>query len=155
MALSLGADVPACVYSRPLRMRGIGDWIELLSDVPPLAGVILNPGIAVSTGGVFSAFDALDPPALTESAPQLTRLLTWLENEPNDLEPVATRLAPVIGRALEMLAVTGQPRLVRMSGSGASCFALYDDLDVAQQASSMLCAALPDWTIQPVMLGEG
>ena len=155
LALSLGADVPACVYSRPLRMRGIGDWIELLGDVPPLAGVILNPGVAVSTGEVFGAFDADDPPALAESAPQLTRLLAWLDDEPNDLEPVAIGLAPVIGRALEMLAAAGQPRLVRMSGSGASCFALYDDLDAAQQASAMLGAALPDWTIQPVMLGEG
>tara|TARA_R110000868_G_scaffold158190_4_gene386154 strand:- start:8036 stop:8908 length:873 start_codon:yes stop_codon:yes gene_type:complete len=155
LALTLGADVPACVYSRPLRMRGIGEWIELLGDFPAVAGVILNPGVAVSTGDVFRAYDAALPPTLTESAPQLTTLLDWLRDEPNDLEPVAIGQAPVIGRALEMLAATGAPRLVRMSGSGASCFALYDTPDAAQQASTMLRAALPDWTIQPVMLGEG
>lgn len=155
LALNLGADVPACVYSHPLRMRGIGDWIELIGDFPPLAGVIVNPGIAVSTADVFDAFDTANPAPLSESAPDIPALMSWLCGEPNDLEAPAIALAPQIGRSLELLAATGKPRLVRMSGSGATCFALYDNADEAMQAAGMLSAALPDWTVVPVTLGEG
>ncbi|MGK0266977.1 MAG: 4-diphosphocytidyl-2-C-methyl-D-erythritol kinase [Maricaulis sp.] len=155
LALTLGADVPACLYSRPLRMRGIGEWIELLGDVPPLFAVILNAGIPVSTAAVFKRFDAGEPGRLTESAPDLDALPAWLDAEPNDLQSAAISVAPGIARSLELLAATGRPNLVRMSGSGASCFSLYNGLDEAMQAAVMLRAALPDWVIVPVRLGEG
>lgn len=155
LALGLGADVPACIYSRPLRMRGIGEWIELLGDVPPLFAVIVNAGIPVSTADVFKAFDGGDPAALSESAPALQALSDWLAAEPNDLQAAAVGAVPQIARTLELLAATGRPSLVRMSGSGASCFGLYNSLDDAQQAAVMLRAALPDWLIMPVQLGEG
>ena len=155
LALTLGADVPACLYSRPLRMRGIGEWIELLGELPPLFAVIVNAGIPVSTADVFKAFDATDPASLVESAPDLGALPAWLADEPNDLQTPAISVAPDIARTLELLAATGKPSLVRMSGSGASCFGLYNSLDEAMQAASMLRAALPDWTIMPVQLGEG
>lgn len=155
LALTLGADVPACLYSRPLRMRGIGEWIELLGDMPPLFAVIANAGIPVSTADVFKAFDAGEPGPLSESAPDLDALPAWLATEPNDLQSPAISVAPDIARTLELLAATGRPSLVRMSGSGASCFGLYNSLDEAKQAAGMLRAALPDWTIMPVCLGEG
>ncbi len=155
LALTLGADVPACLYSRPLRMRGMGDWIELLGDMPPLFAVIANAGIAVSTAEVFKAFDAGECAPLTESTPDMDALPGWLAAEPNDLQPAAISVAPDIARTLELLAATGRPSLVRMSGSGASCFGLYSSLDEAMAAATMLRAALPDWTIVPVRLGEG
>tara|TARA_R110002051_G_scaffold114257_8_gene187022 strand:+ start:67779 stop:68651 length:873 start_codon:yes stop_codon:yes gene_type:complete len=155
LALNLGADVPACIYSRPLRMRGIGEWIELLDGLPPLFAVIINAGIPVSTAAVFQAFDKGNPAALIESAPALEALSDWLAAEPNDLQAAAIGAVPQIARTLELLAATGRPSLVRMSGSGASCFGLYNSLDEAQQAAVMLRAALPDWMIMPVQLGEG
>ncbi|WP_417482818.1 4-(cytidine 5'-diphospho)-2-C-methyl-D-erythritol kinase [Maricaulis sp.] len=155
LACDLGADIPACLYSRPLRMRGIGDWIELLGEFAPLFGVIVNAGIPVSTAEVFRRFDAGAPAKLTESAPDLQNLPAWLAAEPNDLEPAALSVAPEIARTLEVLAAAGQPGLVRMSGSGASCFALYTSLDASRQAAAMLAAALPDWTVVPVQLGAG
>tara|TARA_R110002095_G_scaffold66377_1_gene56310 strand:- start:432 stop:1304 length:873 start_codon:yes stop_codon:yes gene_type:complete len=155
LALTLGADVPACLYSRPLRMRGIGDWIEVLGDMPPLYGVIANGGVPVATADVFKAFDKGGPALLSESTPDLAALPAWLADEPNDLQSAAIAVAPDIARTLEVLAATGRPSLVRMSGSGASCFSLYNSLDEAQQAAAMLNAALPDWTIVPVRLGEG
>jgi 4-diphosphocytidyl-2-C-methyl-D-erythritol kinase len=155
LALTLGADVPACLYSRPLRMRGIGDWIEVLGDMPPLFAVIANGGVPVATADVFKAFDKGGPALLTESMPDLTALPVWLADEPNDLQSAAIAVAPDIARTLEVLAATGRPSLVRMSGSGASCFSLYNSLDEAEQAATMLRAALPDWTIVPARLGEG
>ncbi|SDM23750.1 4-(cytidine 5'-diphospho)-2-C-methyl-D-erythritol kinase [Maricaulis salignorans] len=155
LALELGADVPACLYSRPLRMRGIGEWIEMLGDVPPLFAVIVNAGIPVSTADVFKAFDAGDPQPLIESAPDLDALPDWLAGEPNDLQSAAISVAPDIARTLELIAATGRPSLVRMSGSGASCFGLYNSLYEAMQAAGLLRAALPDWTIVPARLGEG
>ncbi|WP_417484813.1 4-(cytidine 5'-diphospho)-2-C-methyl-D-erythritol kinase [Maricaulis salignorans] len=155
LALELGADVPACLYSQPLRMRGIGEWIEMLGDVPPLFAVIVNAGIPVSTADVFKAFDAGDPQPLIESAPDLDALPDWLAGEPNDLQSAAISVAPDIARTLELIAATGRPSLVRMSGSGASCFGLYNSLDEAMQAAGLLRAALPDWTIVPARLGEG
>lgn len=155
LALSLGADVPACLYSRPLRMRGIGEWIELLDEVPPLFAVIANAGFPVSTADVFRTFDSGNPGPLTESSPALNAFSAWLAAEPNDLQSPAISTAPAIARTLELLAATGMPSLVRMSGSGASCFGLYNSLDEAMQAAGLLRAALPDWTIVPVRLGEG
>lgn len=155
LALGLGADVPACLYSQPLRMRGIGEWIELLGDVPQLFAVIVNAGIPVSTADVFRQFDAGDPPPLIQSTPDLDALPSWLSAEPNDLQSAAIAVAPDIARTLELIAATGMPRLVRMSGSGASCFGLYPDMDEAMQAAGLLRAALPDWTIVPAQLGEG
>ena len=155
LALKLGADVPACLYSRPLRMRGIGEWIEMLGDVPPLFAVIVNAGIPVSTADVFKAFDAGHPQPLMESEPALETLPDWLSGQPNDLQSAAISVAPDIARTLELIAATGEPSLVRMSGSGASCFGLYNSLGEARQAAGWLRAALPDWTIVPVRLGEG
>lgn len=153
LACDLGADIPACLYSRPLRMRGIGEWIELLGEFAPLFGVVVNAGTPVSTAAVFRCFDAGGPAALTESAPDLQNLSAWLADEPNDLEAAALSIAPEIARTLEVLAAAGQPGLVRMSGSGASCFALYNSRDESRQAATMLAAALPDWTVVPVTLG--
>ncbi|WP_417498278.1 4-(cytidine 5'-diphospho)-2-C-methyl-D-erythritol kinase [Maricaulis sp.] len=155
LASDLGADIPACLYSQPLRMRGIGEWIELLGEFTPLFGVIVNAGTPVSTADVFRRFDAAGPAKLTESAPDLQRLPAWLAVEPNDLEAAALSVAPEIARTLDVLAAAGQPGLVRMSGSGASCFALYDSRDASRQAAAMLAAALPDWTVVPVQLGAG
>lgn len=129
LALKLGADVPACVYSRPLRMRGIGEWIELLPSFPAFDGVIINPGQPVSTGAVFQEFDATDPAELREAAPRGPDVLAWLSREPNDLERPAQRVERSVGKALKWLKAQPGVELARMSGSGASCFAICSDED--------------------------
>lgn len=135
LGLDLGADVPACLYSRPLRMRGIGEWIEMVDIGPDLPAVIVNPGVSVPTGPVFTAFDSRDPKPLAEGRWFTGDLAGWLAEETNDLEAVAIGREGVIGDTLEWLHACDGAWLSRMTGSGASCFALFDTLDQAQAAA--------------------
>jgi len=135
LALTLGADVPACIYSRPLRMRGIGEWIEVLDGFPAYHAVIINPGVPVSTADVFKHFDAGESGKLIPADPRGDDTLAWMRQEPNDLEAPARLIAPQIGEALDWLAAQKGALLTRMSGSGASCFALFEDKVAAFRAA--------------------
>lgn len=149
LALDLGADVPACVYSRPLRMRGIGEWIELADGVPDVPAVIVNPGVSVPTGPVFAAFDAGDPAPLTEGSWLEGDLVDWLLGQTNDLETSAIAREGAIGDTLDWLHARPGALLARMSGSGASCFALFETMGQARAAA----AAYPAFA-QAVTLGR-
>ncbi len=135
IGLSIGADVPACVYSRPLRMRGIGEWIELIDNFPAFNAVLINPGVKVSTGKVFEAFDETQPAELKEAKGRGPNVLDWLSREPNSLERPAMRVQPKIKKALQWLDRQDGVDLVRMSGSGASCFAIFEAEADAEQAA--------------------
>lgn len=135
IAIDLGADVPACIYSRPLRMRGIGEQIDLIERFPAFAAIIINPGVALSTGEVFGAFDETDPPVLREAKGRTPQMLDWLAREPNNLERPAMRIEPKIKRALQWLDQQKGVELARMSGSGASCFAIFDHGENAELAA--------------------
>ena len=135
IGLSIGADVPACVYSRPLRMRGIGEWIELIDNFPAFNAVLINPGVKVSTGKVFEAFDETQPAELKEAKGRGPNVLDWLSREPNSLERPAMRVQPKIKKALQWLDRQDGVALVRMSGSGASCFAIFEDDADAEKAA--------------------
>ena len=135
IGLSIGADVPACVYSRPLRMRGIGEWIELIDNFPAFNAVLINPGVKVSTGKVFEAFDETQPAELKEAKGRGPNVLDWLSREPNSLERPAMRVQPKIKKALQWLDRQDGVDLVRMSGSGASCFAIFEDDADAEKAA--------------------
>lgn len=136
LALDLGSDVPACLYSTPLRMRGIGEWIELVEIGPGLPAVIANPGVAVPTGPVFTAFDGRDPRPLAEGRWFEGDLAGWLAGESNDLEPVAIAREGAIGDTLEWLHAQDGAWLARMTGSGASCFALFGTMAEAEAAAA-------------------
>lgn len=137
IGLSIGADVPACVYSRPLRMRGIGEWIELIDNFPAFNAVLVNPGVKVSTGKVFEAFDETEPAELKEAKGRGPNVLDWLSREPNSLERPAMKIQPKIKKALNWLDRQDGVELVRMSGSGASCFAIFeDDVDAEKAADA-------------------
>ncbi|PWE17621.1 4-(cytidine 5'-diphospho)-2-C-methyl-D-erythritol kinase [Marinicauda salina] len=158
IASVVGADAPACVYSRPLRMTGIGDRIAPLAAWPTLDAVLLHPGEAVSTARVFAAFDEDAPEPLagearTPAAGDFETALAVIEQSANDLEPAAKRLAPVIGDALDALSTQTGARLARMSGSGATCFALFADADAARAAASALDGAQAGWRARAVRLG--
>ncbi len=127
IGLSLGADVPMCLAAKPLVARGIGDELLMVPDFSALGLVLVNPGTPVSTADVFAALSRRD----NEPLPPLPRsidfhsLRNWLEVTRNDLEPAALSLQPAIGRALSWLNKAGSG-FSRMSGSGATCFGLFE-----------------------------
>ncbi len=119
IAQTLGADVPACVVSQILLATGRGDllsqWLPALTGTPVL---LVNPRVAVPTGPVFAGWDGIDHGGIDDAAP--------LANLRNDMTAAALRIAPVIADVLAALTALPGATLVRMSGSGATCLALFD-----------------------------
>lgn len=150
IALELGADVPVCLDAAPAFMTGIGERVARLPALPDFVLLLVNPGVAVPTGKVFARLDAA---ALTEgrgeapppSFATLDELLQWLAGHPNDLEAPAMEIAPAIGMVLRKLNTLPGALLARMSGSGATCFAIFSDRNDAQDALSILSADYPGW----------
>ena len=142
IALGLGADVPMCLASRPLIARGIGEAITPLA-LPPLAMVLANPLVGVSTPAVFKALASTDNPplALEGASADWPAAIAGLRN---DLEPPARRLCPQIAEISGSLAAAGAS-VVRMSGSGATCFGLYPSQEAAEAAAAALLRRHPRW----------
>lgn len=150
IALRLGADVPACLWARPLRMQGIG---ERLGDVPPLpdfALLLANPGLPLATRDVFAARGGAfsDPAFLPGTFRDFEHLLAVLASTRNDLEAPACAVEGGVAPALAALAGLPGARLVRMSGSGATCFAVFADRAMADHAAGLLRAQHPGWWIR-------
>lgn len=147
-ALSLGADLPMCLAARPLRASGIGERLEPVDAMPALDMVLVNPGVEVATPAVFAALarrDCAPLPALPRSLSR-TSLLDWLALTRNDLEAAATTIAPAIGEALAALEEAGAA-FARMSGSGATCFGLFEGAAAAARAAKAISAAHPGWFV--------
>lgn len=147
--LALGADVPVCVQARAAFMRGIGEQVELMPNMPKLAAVLVNPGVEVPTGAVFNGLERKDNSPMTPFA-DAADLLDWLRAQRNDLEPPACAVQPVIAHVLEAIAATDGCQLARMSGSGATCFGLFADGKTALAAAQQLQRA--GWWVQAVTL---
>lgn len=142
IAIRLGADVPMCLASRPLIARGIGEEITPVDDMPAFAMVLANPLKGVSTPEVFRGLAKKRNPPL-----DMTPRSTWLEalgSMRNDLEPVARSLLPEIAEISAMLKKQGA-LFVRMSGSGATCYGIFDTLTAAEDAAAALHRERPDW----------
>jgi 4-diphosphocytidyl-2-C-methyl-D-erythritol kinase len=158
-ARTTGADVPVCLDPKPRIMRGAGETLSAPLKLPPLAAVLVNPGVALPTRDVFAAYVASGMAQSTEAVPLLfnTRdeLLTSLRAQPNDLETPANSLQPVIGEVLSALGNLDSCRLARMSGSGATCFGLFDDDEAASAAAQQLRKAHPNWWVEETVLGAG
>lgn len=166
-----GADVPVCLDPRARVMRGIGEILSEPLALPPLPAVLVNPGVAVPTKDVFAALSqqpswpGLARPATSSllenvrdvdardkreyDVGSVVRLLT---NESNDLEAPALSLQPVIADVLSALRNLSGCRLARMSGSGATCFALFDDEATAKAAADVLRQHHANWWIAPTVL---
>jgi 4-diphosphocytidyl-2-C-methyl-D-erythritol kinase len=137
IARALGADVPACLLSRSVRGDGRGDDLRPWDGVG-LAGtplLLVNPGIALSTADIFARWDGIDRGPLPDD-PAAGR---------NDLEAPAVALAPVVAELLAMLGASPGARLARMSGSGATCFALFENEAARDAAAAAIGAAHPGW----------
>ncbi len=142
IAATLGADVPACMVSQTCRGEGRGDRLDLL-DARALTGMpllLVNSRVAVPTGPVFQRWDQIDRGPLASGDPLAAAL-----NGRNDLEPPARALQPVIACVVEALSAMPGLRLARMSGSGATCFALFADAAARDAADAAIAAAHPDW----------
>ena len=142
LAAQLGADVPACLASIPVRGDGRGDELMPVeaSGLGGLALLLVNPGVPLATGPVFAAWDRIDRGPLADGDP-LTAALVGR----NDLEPPARGLCPVIGEVVALLAAQPGVLLARMSGSGATCFALFDRDEDRDAADRAIAIARPDW----------
>lgn len=127
LAAGIGADVPACLRSRTVRGTGRGDaLIGVRNDFAGTPVLLVNPGVAVATAEVFGRWRGVRAGG-------------------NDLEPPALEIAPVIGEAIDLLNAQPGVRLARMSGSGATCFALFDSAAGRDAASAAIARRRPDW----------
>jgi 4-diphosphocytidyl-2-C-methyl-D-erythritol kinase len=147
LSTALGADIPVCMLAEAARMRGIGEQVDRIA-LPPLPVLLVNPGVEVPTGSVFSAMSSRDNPGLPDQIPSFAGVedcAAWLAVQRNDLEQPAISQAPQIGRVLEELVDTRDVLLARMSGSGSTCFALYPSMKAAHFAAYEIGAAQPDW----------
>ncbi|MCU0946312.1 MAG: 4-(cytidine 5'-diphospho)-2-C-methyl-D-erythritol kinase [Rubritepida sp.] len=146
LAAPLGADVPVCVPSRPARMSGVGEVIGPAPRLPPCGLLLANPGLPLATPAVFRARAAsgagFTPPAALPAAwPDAAAMAADLARLTNDLEAPAIALCPPIAEVLAALTALPGARLARMSGSGATCFALFDTPAEAEAAAAALPAA--------------
>ncbi len=157
LGLTLGADVPVCVYGRPARLRGVGERLAPVRGLPELPLVLANPGRLLPTGRVFAALDpAAERPPRAQGLPaypSFPQLVAWLGGSRNDLEPAAVALDPAVGEVLDALRVEPDCWLARMSGSGATCFGLFPTLAAAEAAAGRLRAARPGWWIATTLAG--
>lgn len=152
--LGLGADVPMCVSCQPAHVSGIGERIIPLPDLPALAAVLVNPRVPVATPDVFRALMKKENAAIApipQKWADSAAFTLWLADQRNDLQTPAMAIAPAIGDVLAALAYSGA-RLARMSGSGATCFGLYDSASAAQHAAQTLRQNQPTWWIAPCTL---
>ncbi|HUO92483.1 MAG TPA: 4-(cytidine 5'-diphospho)-2-C-methyl-D-erythritol kinase [Rhizomicrobium sp.] len=147
LAASLGSDISVCVASEPAWMEGRGEILTPLAPLPPAHIVLVNPGVAVATAQVFRSLVIrseelpLAPPPAFASLSALTR---YLARTRNDLEAPALAIAPTIQAALDALSRNGAA-FARMSGSGATCFGLFETAAKAQAAARAIAKTEPDW----------
>ncbi len=156
-ASALGSDGAACLWARPVIAEGRGERLSPAPALPTLDCVLINPGAPSPTGAVYRAYDVAPRDARRPVTPETfatpAAVIEWLATTRNDLEAPAIALTPVIGETLAILAAEPAARFVRMSGSGATCFALCDDRAVAERLAARLAAAHPQWWVRPARLG--
>jgi 4-diphosphocytidyl-2-C-methyl-D-erythritol kinase len=154
-ALACGADVPVCLESRPRIMRGLGDRLDPPVTLPRLHAVLVNPGVPLPTADVFASFRGDEPSNMpVDHVPfEHGALLSWLAARGNCLTRAAATRVPAITAVLDALGVLAGCRLARMTGSGATCFGLFDDRAVAAAAARQLTATQGMWWISTATLG--
>ncbi len=154
-----GSDVPVCLAARARMMRGAGEALGPLLQMPPTFAVLVNPGVPVATPLVFSRLGLSPGEAHPGNAHPLIAdglsfeaLLEKLATARNDLQEAACGLAPVISDALHAVAATDGCRLSRMSGSGATCFGLFATCREAARAAAHLRSRQPGWWVKTTIL---
>jgi 4-diphosphocytidyl-2-C-methyl-D-erythritol kinase len=149
LAASLGADVPVCLMGKSCRMRGIGERIDLLTDLAPMPAVLVNPRREVATAQVFARL-ALKPGVRAFAGLEEGGDLASCRN---DLSLPALAMAPIIGEVIRALQDETGLRFARMSGSGATCFGIFASTAAAEAAARDIAAAYPGWWVMPTVIG--
>lgn len=159
VALEVGADVPVCLASRACDMTGVGEKLLPLNP-PKMPSVLVNPCVPVATKDVFAALGlrhgelrvgaadvVMEASSWPEEGGSLEEWVEALAGGTNDLEEPATRIQPVIGEVIAALNTTNGAWLARMSGSGATCFALYENTAEARRAADKVRLEHPSWWV--------
>lgn len=158
VALLTGADVPVCLASRACDMTGVGENLLPLS-LPEMPCVMINPRVPVATKDVFAALglqkgellvgatDVIEAPGWPDEGGSIGDWVEALAAGTNDLEAPAQRIQPLIGEVLTALRNADGSRLARMSGSGATCFAIFEQATKAQAAAKQIELAHPEWWV--------
>ena len=158
-AAEVGADVPVCLFSRARMMSGVGDRLGPPVELPEVFALLVNPRASAPTPDVFAAL-GLAPGSnlpfrgepLFVAGPDARIAVESLASCRNDLEPAALRVAPAIGPALERLSHLPGVIASRISGSGATCFALFNTSASAAAAHRRIVAEQPHWWVKLVGL---
>lgn len=152
----VGADGAMCLRAATAWAEGRGDRLTNMTDLPALHAVLVNPGVPCSTGAVYRAYDARPVGAADRPAdPQdlsVEGVIGWLGRQRNDLQAPALTVAPAISEVLDALSACAGVGLVRMSGSGATVFALFEEEEEASAAATGLSARYPRWWVRPTIL---
>lgn len=147
--MQLGADLAVCLHAGPARMSGVGEIVSPVT-LPDFYVVLVSPGISLATSRVFEALGNCDNPAMPTVFPRwqdAAELFRWLVGQRNDLEAPARGLVPEIDTVLGRVTATEGCGLARMSGSGATCFGLYETASDAARAAAKIAAVRPDWWV--------
>ncbi|RMF08638.1 MAG: 4-(cytidine 5'-diphospho)-2-C-methyl-D-erythritol kinase [Alphaproteobacteria bacterium] len=159
LAASIGADVPVCLVSRASFMSGVGERVKPLERFPAVHAVLANPGVRVPTARVFAVLDAPRladererEAALPSAFATLEEVVHYVKATGNDLAAAAVATAPVVANVLEALAATQGALATALTGSGATCFALYEERAGAERAATALGKAQPEWWVKAVTL---
>ncbi len=150
LSSNLGADIALCLHSRMLRALGIGDQIKPVSGLPVIPAVLVNAGINLETPTVFEALEEKsNAPALAfpSAARDQNTLIEFLATCRNDLQAPAIKIVPEINEVLSALARQQGCKLARMSGSGATCFGLFEKRDAANRAAEEISGGNPGWWV--------
>ena len=153
--LTLGADVPVCLKSTNQRMQGIGEILTDIEIFPKLSAVLINSGDKVSTLRIFKTLKSKynqDIGSLPKNKLSFIETIHFLSNLRNDLENPAIDLVPNIKNVLDVLNSCGS-ELSRMSGSGGTCFGLFQSFELAQKAAKKISLENSKWWVQPVIMG--
>lgn len=156
IARVVGADGPVCLHARSAWAEGRGEVLTFEPKLPPLPALLVNPGVPSPTGAVYRGYDtaprALDPRPAAPAEWSASGVIDWLAEQRNDLEAPAITLQPAIGAAMQAVTALTEARLTRMSGSGATVFALFDTREAVEAAARQLASVQPDWWIMPTTL---
>lgn len=155
LAAGLGADVPVCLAGRTARIRGTGEQVEPWDGLPPLAVLLVNPGLPLATAAVFRALAGVPSHAERPWPPpcEAHAFLVWLGAGANHLEAPARRILPQIEGVLATLAAQEGCTVARMSGSGATCFGLFATAAARDVAAAAIGRAQPGWWLAPSTIG--
>jgi 4-diphosphocytidyl-2-C-methyl-D-erythritol kinase len=162
IAARLGADVTVCLGSRPARMQGIGERVRPLPGLPAVPAVLVNPMVAVPADKTRSVYQALAAPPLSgaqaeKPLPRFGRtadVIAFASASTNDLEAPACAVIPAIGEVMSALSELAGVALVRLSGSGPTVFALFEEASAAVAAAETLAARRPHWWVTATEIGE-